>query len=135
MCGTGLPGALQTAPKQPSDLTRHDCLVIRQENHTFNNWQLRNGRQEVTVKVHGPLSSNDGEVAVQWALQGKGVLLRSEWDIVQELASGALQRVLPEWAGAPADIFAVCPYASPLPAKTRAFIKTTRTVLANTFNF
>lgn len=120
---------------EPGDLTQHDCLVIRQENHTFNNWQLRSGRggkQELTVKVHGPLSSNDGEVAVQWALEGKGVLLRSEWDIVDELARGALQRVLPDWAGAPADIFAVCPYASPLPAKTRAFIKTTRQVLANT---
>lgn len=115
----------------PADLIRHDCLVIRQDDHTFNNWQLRNGRQETTVKVHGPLSSNDGEAAVQWALQGKGVLLRSEWDIQQELKSGALVRVLGDWAGAPADIFAVCPYASPMPAKTREFIRVTREVLAS----
>ena len=119
-------GALET----PSDLTRHNCLVIRQENHTFNNWQLRNGKQETTVKVHGSLSSNDGEVAVQWALQGKGVLLRSQWDIEHELETGALVRVLPEWSGAPANIFAVCPYANPMPAKTREFIRVTRQVLA-----
>lgn len=119
----------------PGDLTRHDCLVIRQENHTFNNWQLRNGKQETTVKVHGPVSSNDGDVSVQWALQGKGVLLRSEWDIQQELKTGALVRVLPEWAGAPADIFAVCPYANPMPAKTREFIRVTREVLASKAGF
>ncbi|MFN7506716.1 MAG: LysR substrate-binding domain-containing protein, partial [Limnobacter sp.] len=111
------------------------CLVIRQENHTFNNWQLRNGRQETSVKVHGPVSSNDGEVVVQWALEGKGVLLRSEWDIQQELKNGALVRVLPDWAGAPADIFAVCPYANPMPAKTREFIRVTREVLASKAGF
>lgn len=119
----------------PADLTRHDCLVIRQENHTFNNWQLRNGKQETTVKVHGPVSSNDGDVSVQWALQGKGVLLRSEWDIQQELKTGVLVRVLPDWAGAPADIFAVCPYANPMPAKTREFIRVTREVLASQAGF
>ena len=121
--------------RNPSDLTRHDCLVIRQENHTFNNWQLRNGKQETSVKVHGPVSSNDGEVSVQWALEGKGVLLRSEWDIQQELKTGALVRVLGDWAGAPADIFAVCPYASPMPAKTREFIRITREVLASKAGF
>ncbi|HEX4855403.1 MAG TPA: LysR family transcriptional regulator [Limnobacter sp.] len=131
------PAYLEHAPQLlvPADLTRHDCLVIRQENHAFNNWPLRNGRQETTVKVHGPVSSNDGEVVVQWALQGKGVLLRSEWDILQELADGRLVRVLPAWAGAPADIFAVCPYAQPLPAKTREFIRMTRTVLASKAGF
>jgi DNA-binding transcriptional LysR family regulator len=119
----------------PADLTRHDCLVIRQENHTFNNWQLRSGKHETTVKVHGPVSSNDGDVSVQWALQGKGVLLRSEWDIQQELKTGALVRVLTDWAGAPADIFAVCPYANPMPAKTREFIRVTREVLASKAGF
>lgn len=122
-------------PNTPADLTRHSCLVIRQDNQTFNNWQLRNGRQETTVKVHGALSSNDGEVAVQWALQGKGVLLRSEWDIHQELNTRSLVRVLPAWAGAPADIFAVCPYAQPLPAKTREFIRLTREALAGKAGF
>lgn len=121
--------------RNPSDLTRHDCLVIRQENHTFNNWQLRNGKQETSVKVHGPVSSNDGDVSVQWALQGKGVLLRSEWDIQQELKTGALVRVLGDWAGAPADIFAVCPYANPMPAKTREFIRLMREVLTSQAGF
>lgn len=131
------PAYLAQAPALgvPADLTRHDCLVIRQENQAFNNWQLRNARQETTVKVHGPVSSNDGEVVVQWALQGKGVLLRSEWDIQQELAAGTLVQVLPGWAGAPADIFAVCPYAQPMPAKTREFIRLTRQVLASRAGF
>lgn len=123
---------------EPADLTRHNCLVIRQLNQTYNNWQLTDGQQETSVKVHGALSSNDGEVAVHWALQGKGVLLRSQWDIQAELQSGALVRVLPRWHGAPADIYAVCPYAahalpaqnSVLPAKTREFIRITRQLLS-----
>lgn len=118
------PGYLKRAPAldQPADLTRHNCLVIRQENHTANNWALQNGKQSTTVKVHGGLSSNDGEVVVRWALEGRGVMLRSEWDVVQELKDGRLVRVLPQWAGTAADIYAVCPQARPLPAKSREFI-------------
>lgn len=135
LCAAPAYLAAAGALNNPADLTRHSCLVIRQENHTYNNWQLRNGKQETSVKVHGPVSSNDGDVSVQWALQGKGVLLRSEWDIQQELKTGALVRVLGDWAGAPADIFAVCPYASPMPAKTREFIRVTREVLASKVEF
>ena len=33
------------------------------------------------VKVRGPLSTNHGEIAVDWALAGHGIILRSEWDV------------------------------------------------------
>jgi hypothetical protein len=39
------------------------------------------GSRQETVKVRGPAATNDGEVAVNWALQGHGILLRSEWDV------------------------------------------------------
>ena len=38
-------------------------------------------------------------------------------------------------AGERADIFAVCPYANPMPAKTREFIRVTREVLASQAGF
>jgi DNA-binding transcriptional LysR family regulator len=42
--------------------------------------------------VAGHLSSNSGEIVLQWALQGKGIMLRSEWDVQPFLASGELVR-------------------------------------------
>jgi hypothetical protein len=49
------------------------------------------------VKVHGSLSSNDGDVVLGWALDGHGILLRSEWDAAKYLDSGRLQVILPDY--------------------------------------
>ena len=74
-------------------------------------WELDNGQEKKSVKVAGHLSSNSGEIVLQWALQGKGIMLRSEWDVQRFLASGELVRVLPDYAQS-ANIWAV--YQEPL---------------------
>ncbi|EKJ0880030.1 DNA-binding transcriptional activator TtdR, partial [Escherichia coli] len=74
-------------------------------------WELGNGQEKKSVKVSGHLSSNSGEIVLQWALEGKGIMLRSEWDVLPFLESGKLVRVLPEYAQS-ANIWAV--YREPL---------------------
>ena len=88
----------------PQELARHRCIVIRENNATFNHWQLTDGHDKVMVKVNGPLSTNHGEIAVDWALAGHGIVLRSEWDVAAYLRQGQLCRVLAPWAGEAADI-------------------------------
>lgn len=109
-------------PRQPRDLLGHACIVIRENEAAFNNWQLSDGRQQQTIKVRGPLSANHGEIAVDWALAGLGVVLRSEWDVAGYLRSGELVRVLPDWQGSEADIHAVYPQRHHLSATVRVFI-------------
>lgn len=72
---------------------------------------MGNGVEKKSVKVTGHLSSNSGEIVLQWALEGKGIMLRSEWDVQPFLTSGKLVRVLPEYAQS-ANIWAV--YQEPL---------------------
>lgn len=109
-------------PTSPQDLQAHQCIVIRENSGAFNNWQLSHGKQQVMVKVRGPLSTNHGEIAVDWALAGHGILLRSEWDIAPYLRDGRLRRVLPPWEGAAADIHAIYPQRHDLSAKVRVFL-------------
>ncbi|HEY0661858.1 MULTISPECIES: LysR family transcriptional regulator [Cupriavidus] len=94
-------------PASPRDLARHSCIFIREADETFGTWHMRNGSQHETVKVRGTMSTNDGESAVAWALEGQGLVVRSEWDVAEPLRSGALCRVLPQWQFAPADIYLV----------------------------
>jgi DNA-binding transcriptional LysR family regulator len=68
------------------------------------------------------LSSNDGDVVLGWALDGHGILLRSEWDLAKYLETGRLQRVLKDYKVASADLFVYYPSRENLPAKVRAFI-------------
>jgi len=110
------------SPKEPDDLQGHNCIVLREGEMAFGTWALCSGKQNRNIKVKGDLSVNHGEVAVEWALAGHGILLRSLWDIAPELRTGRLVQVLPDWYGSPADIYAVYPQRLQLSAKVRAFL-------------
>ncbi|MCG2574067.1 LysR family transcriptional regulator [Acinetobacter sp. ME22] len=94
-------------PQVPHDLTQHQCIVLRQNDTAYGNWRLGRGGQLETVKVHGHLSTNDGAVALNWALEGHGILMRAEWDVAKYLKSGRLVQILAEYPTAPADVYAV----------------------------
>lgn len=117
----GLPRALE-------DLPAHDCLVIKERDHPFGVWTLRSGAQERRVKVTGPLSTNHGEMAVQWALDGHGIILRSHWDVAPHLARGDLVQLLPQWQQA-ANIWAVYPTRLERSAKVRVCVEFLQTFL------
>lgn len=68
-------------PTTLQELSRHDCLVTKERDMTHGVWELDNGQEKKSIKVAGHLSSNSGEIVLQWALQGKGIMLRSEWDL------------------------------------------------------
>jgi DNA-binding transcriptional LysR family regulator len=109
-------------PETPEDLARHNCIIHRQNDDAWGIWRLTRGRKEVSVKVGGALSSNDGDVVLGWALDGHGILLRSEWDAAKYLASGRLQVVLEDYAPPRADLFAFYPSREHLPARSRVFL-------------
>jgi DNA-binding transcriptional LysR family regulator len=74
------------------------------------------------VKVRGNLVTNDGEIAVNWALAGHGILMRAEWDIADHLRSGRLVQVLSQYETPDADIFAVYPQQRQHSTRVRAFV-------------
>jgi len=59
---------------------------------------------------------------VVWALEGHGILMRSEWDVHSYIKSGKLVQVLGDWTLPGSDIFAVYPERAHLSAKVSAFI-------------
>jgi len=111
-------------PRTPSDLTLHNCLGIRQGDEAYGVWRLSPGTNKPfeAVKVRGNLSTNDGEIAVNWALDGHGIVMRAEWDITRYLRSGRLVTVLDDHITPPADIHAVYPQRHQTAARVRSFV-------------
>lgn len=110
------------APTTLNDLANHRCIVHRQNDDAYGVWRfLLDGRTEI-VKVHGALSSNDGDIVLGWALDGQGIVIRSEWDLAKYLESGRLRRVLEDFALPSADLYVYYPSKQNLPARGRAFI-------------
>jgi len=103
-------------------LQQHRCIFLREGDETFGTWHLHQGAKHEAVKVRGALSSNDGESALAWALDGHGILMRSQWDAADLLREKRLAVVLPDWSLPPADIYLVFQTRQHLSAKTRALV-------------
>ncbi|WCM93171.1 LysR family transcriptional regulator [Acidovorax sp. NCPPB 2350] len=119
----------------PSQLERHACLCLRENDDDLVRWRFApqgggaQPRKSVTVRVAGALSTNDGEVMTQWALAGLGIMARSEWDVGPLIASGRLVRLLPRWQMEPAPVMALVPSRKGLPARLRLFIDAAKAAL------
>ncbi len=111
-------------PISPADLVRHNFISIRQGGEAYGVIKLSRGRsgKTETIKTRGNLTTNDGSIAVQWALDGHGILMRAEWDIRTYLAQGQLVQILPQFRTPDADIYAVYPAQHKSAARVKAFV-------------
>jgi molybdate transport repressor ModE-like protein len=110
-------------PETPDDLAHLPCIVLRENTEDVSLWQFRKGRTTRSVRVSSKLSCNDGEVIRRWACEGLGVILRSEWDVADDVAKGNLVRLLPAWKASDADVIALTSNRAGLPARTRQFMQ------------
>jgi DNA-binding transcriptional LysR family regulator len=124
LCASPAYIALHGEPKTPADLALHNFISIRQGGEAYGVIKIAKGRQgkAETVKTRGNLTTNDGSIAVQWALDGHGVLLRAEWDIRHHLAQGQLRQLMPQFHTPDADIYAIYPAQHKSAARVRAFV-------------
>jgi LysR family transcriptional activator of dmlA len=108
-------------PHTLADLTSHKCIVIRERDLEFGRWRLDGPHGVESVRIGGPLSANNGEIAHRWAIDGHGIILRSMWDVGPSLKSGELKRVLPEYRQ-DANVWAVYPSRLSTSAKVRVCV-------------
>ena len=118
----GAPEYLQRrgTPAVPADLEAHDCVHYR---GVGAHWRLVTlAGEAVEVRADSRLRSNSGEVALDWALAGCGLVMNSWVDVKHHLRSGRLVHVLPEWRSESAPVCALYPSSRQLPTRLRAFI-------------
>jgi DNA-binding transcriptional LysR family regulator len=107
-------------PMTPADLEGHDCVHYR---GVGTHWRLvGSGGQAIEVRAASRLRSNSGEVALDWALAGCGLVMNSWVDVEHDLRTGRLVHVLPGWRSDPAPVCALFPSSRQLPSRVRLFI-------------
>jgi DNA-binding transcriptional LysR family regulator len=121
-------------PASPQDLRGHDCIALRENEEDVTLWRFSRRRAAAApdvIRIEPMLSSNDGEVVKAWALADHGLIVRSEWDVAEDLACGRLVRVLPNHRLPPADIVALLnPGRSGRARRTQAFVEHLRAGLS-----
>ncbi|WP_105439344.1 LysR family transcriptional regulator [Neorhizobium sp. T25_13] len=119
------PNYLASAPSitAPADLAQHRCLAVRENDEDVTLWRFKGPRTETaTVRVNPVMSSNDGAVIRDWALASQGIMIRSEWNVAEDLAEGRLRQVLPNWKLPSADVVAMLGSRHGRSARTAAFL-------------
>jgi len=116
--------AKRGTPENPEDLRHHDCIVLREnmEDATKLKFLQDGSRAPVQVRIESALSSNDGDVIRTWALAGLGLMVRSEWDVAEDLAAGRLVRLMERWRLPPADIYALSESRHGRSARAKRFL-------------
>ena len=107
-------------PTSIDDLAHHECLAVHESDDRGSNWLLTHSKNHdavQSIKIKGTLSSNSGELVRDWCVQGKGIMLRSLWDVSKLLDTGKLIRVLPEYAMKDANIQWLAPFRPHTPLR------------------
>jgi LysR family transcriptional regulator, transcriptional activator for dmlA len=109
-------------PRSLEDLQQHDCLQVRESDTPSSTWHLSKDAERKSVqaiKITGALVSNSGELVRDWCLAGRGIMLRSLWDVAPMIASGQLVRLLPSYAMRNANIQWLAPFRVQTPQRVR----------------
>jgi DNA-binding transcriptional LysR family regulator len=125
------PTYLASRPKivKPEDLLRHNCLTWQldgrfEDGHAV--WRFRSAEGTKELRLAGNLQVNNAEALRDIAVAGAGIALLPEWCIADDLASGRLCRVLPQYDATPTtfdhSIYAVYQKSSRLLPKIRVLV-------------
>lgn len=125
--GLGVP-----PPTRPEALERLPWMALQ----TFyrNEVALTHAATGETVSFPiRPRLSTDGLYAIRTAaILGVGAALASAWALRDELASGRLVHLVPEWQAAPLPVYLIYPPARFYPARLRRFIDIMRAAMPAT---
>ena len=109
-------------PRTPQDLLQHNCITFDRGGRRHRGWRFCRDGQWTEVRVDGDRSVDDASLAREWALAGRGVILKSEIDQRRDLESGALVPLLTEWQTEPYPLHALLPSGRFVPNRVRALV-------------
>jgi DNA-binding transcriptional LysR family regulator len=105
-------------PVHPVELEAHECLTM----NTMPTWKMNAGTETFEAKAEGRFLMNSVAMIRRLAAFGMGIAFLPERIVAEEVASGQLRNILPDWQGSPGSVYAVTETRL-LPAKTQRFIE------------
>lgn len=109
-------------PKTPEDLLNHNVLLFANP-APLDQWQFIDPKgKSRSIKVTGNFETNNCDALRAAIFADAGIALRPVWDVWQEIRTGSLQVLLPEYKHPSVNIQAVYPSRRHLSQKVRVFI-------------
>lgn len=118
------------APATPEDLVNHTCIRFRfPTSGAIYRWEFARDGRDLSVGIDGPLTVDDGELALDLATRGLGLAYTADYLVARQVAAGQLVPVLDAFATESPGFFLYFPNRAQTQPKLRAFIDIARKVL------
>ncbi len=117
--------ARRGVPAHPSELAAHD-LLVPQAPGAAREWRLSRYQGSEVETAHGPadrypIDSDSPAFLISLARAGLGIAGTLHYLVAEDLRSGRLQRVLPDWSAGYFSLYAAMPTRKYLPQRVRVF--------------
>lgn len=109
------------SPSHPSDLAAHRVISYSYWT-TGDEWHFTGPEGSVSVRIKAGMHTNNGDTCRFAALDHQGVILQPDFLIGDDLDSGALVELLPDYRAIEVGIHAVYPTRKHLPLKVRRLV-------------
>ncbi|QLK47753.1 LysR family transcriptional regulator [Vibrio owensii] len=117
-------------PKNPEDLKQHNCLVYSRMKD-INVWSFTKQNQKHAVAVNGNFQSDNGDVLLEVALTGMGIVILPIWMVEHHLKEGQLTQLMNDYTGQNLPFNAVYLQSRYTPLKVRCLIDFLKEKLPN----
>lgn len=96
-------------PQHPQDLASHNGLFYQLQDITHDVWDFIENNATFKIKMRGNRVSNDGDLVRRWCVAGKGVAVKSALDMSNDLLSGNVVSILPDFTPTPTELWLIFP--------------------------
>jgi DNA-binding transcriptional LysR family regulator len=121
VCGSPAYFAQRDTPKNPGELSTHDCITF-DALMSPDAWKFAVGKSTVSVAIHSRLIVNTAEAAIDAAIAGIGITRVLSYQVASALRAGTLALALREFEPKPWPVSLVYAGQGLLPLKLRAFL-------------
>jgi len=98
-----------STPENPENLKSHNGLFYQLYDITHDVWTFTHNHADYKIKMKGNRASNDGDLVRRWCTTGKGLAIKSCIDMSNELLSGQVVNIMPEYKPASTELWLICP--------------------------
>ncbi|MBB5391040.1 MULTISPECIES: LysR family transcriptional regulator [unclassified Herbaspirillum] len=124
LCATPAYLARHGTPQTVEDLAHHDFVLLSTSAGPLSELRFqKNGhRQCFDIPLARAWETNDGALAREWMLDGKGLARKTIWDAIDDIRCGKITSVLDQHGIEEAGVHAVFHAGTLMPARVRALL-------------
>ncbi|MFZ6773583.1 LysR family transcriptional regulator [Undibacterium sp. SXout7W] len=121
LCASPAYLQLHGQPSHPSELASHAVIAYSYWS-SGDEWHFQGIPGNVSIKTSACIHTNSGDTCRVAALADQGIILQPSFLVGDDLVSGDLIELMPEWKAMTMGIYAVYPSRKHVPLKVRALI-------------